>query len=560
MTNIDINGSVANETMEKWSPVLEGIDSEYTRRVTAQLLENQAKAIVSEKINEDIGSDAGALNTVGRLGTFQKFAFPLVRRVYPELIANNIVGVQPMQGPVSQIFYLGNSRRDGATEQTIYSKYNLTYKGMTASAIFGGGAVPNINLGAGSGLAINVSDLMAPGNTGGLGDGAFGHIPTDTAGAMPSGTVGGIIGNWPSTNVGGAGGNDPRRAGQVGVGPATLLGFNVSAGERLAGSAIPEMMFNIEQQPVAARTRKMRALWTLEASQDLRAYHNLDLEQELTDLLGKELRLEIDREIVEDLRMLAYGVSKSNDQADETFWKKSALDQNKTAGGAGAGATGNLTTLNPDMSNIDGFSFDFAGAYGNNGEKGYDNVFMIDFSSSALDFAPQHVGHVYANLMALCQRVATDIYRTTLRGPGNFMVCSPTVAAMLQAAAKMEGGIERTDGPTNMQGARVEYKGKLGGQFDLYVDPLYPEDEILIGYKGANSMDSGYVYAPYIPLQQTPTITDPETFQPKKGIITRYGKAAVSPASRFYRIIRLVGPTANYLFTPFASVKSNAWA
>ena len=115
------------------------------------------------------------------------------------------------------------------------------------------------------------------------------------------------------------------------------------------------------------------------------------------------------------------------------------------------------------------------------------------------------------------------------------------------------------DGPSNMTGARVEYKGKLAGQFDLYVDPMYPEDEILIGYKGANAMDSGYVYCPYIPLQQTPTITDPETFQPRKGIITRYGKAAVAPASRFYRIIRLVGPTANYLFTPFVQVKSNGY-
>ena len=134
MANVDINGSVAEQTMEKWSPVLEGIDSDYTRRVTAQLLENQAKAILNDKLTESFGAgDNGALNSVGRLGTFQKFAFPLVRRVYPELIANNIVGVQPMQGPVSQIFYLGNSRRDGSNgEELIYSKYNMTYKGLVA--------------------------------------------------------------------------------------------------------------------------------------------------------------------------------------------------------------------------------------------------------------------------------------------------------------------------------------------------------------------------------------------------------------------------------------------
>ena len=233
------------------------------------------------------------------------------------------------------------------------------------------------------------------------------------------------------------------------------------------------------------------------------------------------------------------------------------LDQAQT------GNNGPSFDFAPDFAGASGFDYDFAGAYGANGQKRtdqFDNVFLLDFSSSALDFAPQHVGQVYANLMALCQRVATDIYKSTLRGPGNFMVTSPTVAAMLHAAAKMEGGIERADGPTNMTGARVEYKGKLGGQFDLYVDPMYPEDEILIGYKGANAMDSGYVYCPYIPLQQTPTITDPETFQPRKGIMTRYGKAAVSPASRFYRIIRLIGPTANYLFTPFYQVKNNGYA
>lgn len=115
--------------VQKWEPVLEGIDTDYTRRVTAQLLENQAKSIVEERLSEDI--TAGA-TTTGQLGTFQKFAFPLVRRVYPQLIANSLVGVQPMQGPVSQVFYLGNDRvkRGGESDgdiQTVYSKFNMTY-------------------------------------------------------------------------------------------------------------------------------------------------------------------------------------------------------------------------------------------------------------------------------------------------------------------------------------------------------------------------------------------------------------------------------------------------
>ena len=540
---INVTGDVANETVQKWSPVLEGIESEYTKRVTAQLLENQAKAIISEKVrmDEDVAQGIGGTTTTTRLGAFQKFAFPLVRRVYPELIANNIVGVQPMQGPVSQIFYLGNSRRDGLAgtpEQAIYSKYNLTYRGLTAGQIMASGTGnyqtdgtatgPGLPDGA-PGVGFDVSDIM-----------------NATSGA-PSTTIGGKIADFPT----------PGKMRGLATGPASLLGFNVSAGERLEGSGIPEMMFNIEQQPVAARTRKMRALWTLEASQDLRAYHNLDLEQELTDLLGKELRLEIDREIVEDLRMLAYGINKIGEYGDsgnDTFWNARNLDQSY------AGDTGTNFKFEPDFTGASSMDYDFTGRYTHNKPKDYDNVFLIDFSDSTLGFAPQHVGHVYANLMALCHRAATDIYKSTLRGPGNFIVTSPTVAAMLHAAARMEGGVQNVDGPTNMNGARVEYRGKLAGQFDLYVDPLYPEDEIMVGYKGANAMDSGYVYAPYIPLQQTPTITDPETFQPRKGIITRYGKAAVAPASRFYRIIRLIGPTANYLFTPFVAVKNNSWA
>ena len=543
MDNININGSVESDTVQKWSPVLEGIENDYTRRVTAQLLENQAKAIISEKVrmDEDVAQGIGGTTTTTRLGAFQKFAFPLVRRVYPELIANNIVGVQPMQGPVSQIFYLGNSRRDGleGTEQSIYSKYNLTYRGKVASQIMGGANFQTDGNAAADGF--DVSQLI-----------------NNSSGA-PSTTVGGQIADFPMAN----------RMRGLATGPASLLGFNVSAGERLEGSGIPEMMFNIEQQPVAARTRKMRALWTLEASQDLKAYHNLDLEQELTDLLGKELRLEIDREIIEDLRFLAYGFNKANTLGPDTWtnghgvghainnemWSARSLDQSYD------GNTGTNFNWSPDFTDASTMDYDFAGRYTQSDTNStYDNVYLLDFSDNSLSFAPQHVGHVYANLMALCHRAATDIYKTTLRGPGNFIVTSPTVAAMLHAAAKMEGGVERTDGPTNMNGAKVEYRGKLGGQFDLYVDPMYPEDEIMIGYKGANAMDSGYVYAPYIPLQQTPTITDPETFQPRKGIITRYGKATVAPPSRFYRIIRLIGPTANYLFTPYVAVKSNAFA
>ena len=504
------------EVVSKWEPVLEGINNEYTKKVTAQLLENQAKAILAEK--SDRIDEADAPTTVGKLGTFQKFAFPLVRRVYPQLIANSIVGVQPMGGPVSQIFYLGNDRVAGAWDenQTVYSKYRLTYAGRTASADF------------------RNSQGEPAANVDGTATVDFSAILGDATGA-PSTTMGGFIASWPDAS--------------------TILGYSVSAGEALSGDQIPEINMHIEQQPVVARTRKMRALWTLEAAQDLRAYHNLNLESELTDLLSKELTLEIDRELVEDLRMLAY------DPSGLTGWNRTALDignsndfpstgslHTPTVPGGGTGGS-NTVGFTPTE-----YLYDFANNNAFNPSGTNSNVYLVDLSGQFIrtsnPFAPQHVGQVYANLLAAINFASNDIYRTTFRGPGTWLVTSPIIASMLESAAKLEGGMPNSDRPTNITANSIEYRGKFAGKYDLYIDPMYPEDEIMIGYKGAGPMDAGYVYCPYIPLQQLPTITDPETFQPRKGILTRYGKAAVAPAGRFYRIIRLVGLSNNFMYQP----------
>jgi hypothetical protein len=499
-----------NKLVEKWSPVLEGISDQYTAKVTAILLENQAKSIVASQVNEDLSAGA---TTVGRIGTFQKFAFPLVRRVFPELIFNKIGSVQPMEGPVSQIFYLGSARQSGGTVQTLYSKYNLTYRGLTTNPI---------------GASSTANDLDTYPNP--PVSGLFGGFSASTGMGTASTTYGGKIAGWPSTN--------------------TILGWHVSAGEYLAGTAIPELNISVEQQPVVARTKKMRALWTIEASQDLKAYHNLDLERELTELMSKELELEIDRELLEDLRGLAYNVSGPGIGGNIGGWTPGSLDYTNSNNFP------TLTGVGPDGNTLTGGSFTFGqqtmptnqfGALGTNS-----NVFVVDFTSTALPFAPQHVGHVYANLLGALNFASQDIYKTTHRGPGNWIVTSPLIGAMLESAAKLEGGIgPKTEGITNMGANKIEYRGKFAGKYDLFIDPLWPEDEIMMGYKGGTPMDGGFVYCPYIPIESLPTITDPETFQPRKGILTRYGKAAVQPASRFYRIIRIVGPAANYLYTPF---------
>jgi hypothetical protein len=513
------------DLVQKWSKALDGITSDYTARVTAQLLENQAKAVLSEsqRIQEEQLSN-GATH-VGNIGTFQKFAFPLVRRVYPNLVFNYIGATQPMDAPVSQIFYLGNSRWSGALGQSVYSKFNLTYNAGGATGTYpidttgGTGALQRLTFGdvtgAGAGVAgggFNLSSVLNNGR------------------GSPSTTYGGKIASWPSSG--------------------TTLGWVVSAGERLDGTGIPEVQFHIEQQPVVATTRKMRALWTIEASQDLKAYHNLDLERELTELLSKELSLEIDRELIEDIRMIAYGFAGTTGSVGG--WSAKSLDPlartNNLYGGygqTGPGQTNIAAEFNPGQ-------FDWGNTHVSPGAFATTNamernVIVTDLKAfGGTTFAPQHAGQMYSNLLAVLNYASQDIYKTTMRGPGNVIITSPLIASLLESAAKLEGGLQEKDGPTNM-GAKIEYKGKFAGKYDLIVDPLFPEDEIIIGYNGGSPMDAGFVYCPYIPLMPLPMVTDPGTFQPRKGIMTRYAKAAISPASRFYRVIRLIGAASDYL-------------
>lgn len=535
---MDIMHQTDATLVQKWEPVLEGIDNEYTRRVTAQLLENQAKAIVEERLSEDISA---AATTTGQLGTFQKFAFPLVRRVYPKLLANSLVGVQPMQGPVSQVFYLGNSRAKkgggAGNVQTVYSKFNMTYRGLQSQTVGSTAAAETETLeGTFQDQDGNRLDATGVGLDGDTAEAGFdasnvlaGNGDEVIGAGAPSGTFGGQIAAWPNEEA--------------------VMGFTLSAGERLTGTGIPEMTFHIEQEAVVANTRKMRALWTLEASQDLKAYHNLDLERELTDLLSKELQLEIDRELIEDLRMIAYGYRGKNATqlggVDQRLMDNDYISMGDFPGVKDADTTEDFVPAQ--------FTYDFVGGGTELGSaQQQSNIFAIDLSTANNDLYARHVGEVYANLLAVINLASQDIYRTTMRGPGNWLLTSPLVAAMLESATKLEGGIQSSDGPTNLGRNSIEFKGKFMGRYDLFVDPMFPQDEILMGYKGDTAMDAGLIYAPYIPLQQLPTVVDPESFQPRKGLLTRYGKVQIEPYNRFFRVIRIIGASANHLMTPFS--------
>lgn len=522
-----------NELLKRWEPLLEGISDQNMAYQTARLMENQAKAFVASKLREEALTTG--TTTVGKLGTYQKWAFPMIRRIYPELVFNKIGSTQAMDGPVSQIFYMGNSRVYGDAVQTMYSQFRITPLGLVANSIYstsaasiaGWGTTTNGNL---SGLQVTGSNFSFDSS----------NVINNTYGS-PSTTMGGRIASWPTST--------------------TTLGWSVSAAERLRTTGIPEVTLHIQKQTVQARERKMRALWTLEAAQDLKAYHNLDMEAELTELLSKEMNLEIDRELIEDIRMIAYGIGA---QAGSQFggWYLRSLynggaDNFPGIGGTGAGPDSG-GTFTPGAYEYDWDNANYPTLQAEKswmGEAGTatasgSNVYVMDlnrFVTTTNSFAPQHLGHLYSNVLALINFASQDIYRTTLRGPGTVLITSPLIASLLESAAKLEGGLPKEGSPTNQQGNSVAYVGKFMGKYDMIVDPMFPEDEIIVGYKGNGPMDAGFFYCPYIPIMSLETVTDPETFQPRKGILTRYGKVAIQPASRFYRVIRLVGAGASFI-------------
>lgn len=519
-----------NELLKRWEPLLEGISDQNMAYQTARLMENQAKSFVAQKLREEELTPGAT--TVGKLGTYQKWAFPMIRRIYPELIFNKIGATQAMDGPVSQVFYMGNSRagKDAAgnyTTQTMYSMFQITPRNLVTrpiGSVSGPGVAGEWSYNATGGY-VTGTPLQYSNVTGGF---DLSNVLSGTRGS-PSTTMGGRLASFPNAN--------------------TTLGWSVSSAERLRTSGIPEVTLHIQKQTVQARERKMRALWTLEAAQDLKAYHNLDMEAELTELLSKEMNLEIDRELIEDIRMIAYGINAQTSVFGG--WYLRSLFQGNADNfpdSAGMGPDGNVGFLGGK------YTWDYHTDISNEETNGPNtsgsNIYVMDlgrFAATATTFAPQHLGHLYSNVLALINFASNDIYRTTLRGPGTTLITSPLIATLLESAAKLEGGLPREGSPTNMTGNSIAYVGKFMGKYDLIIDPMFPEDEIIVGYKGNGPMDAGFFYCPYIPIMSLETVTDPETFQPRKGILTRYGKVAIQPASRFYRVIRLIGTGSDFI-------------
>ena len=239
---------------------------------------------------------------------------------------------------------------------------------------------------------------------------------------------------------------------------------------------IPEIDIKVDSIAITAQTKKLKAKWTPELGQDLNAYHNLDAEVELTSILSEQIALEIDREILADL---VNGAT-----AGTFYWSRSpGLFVNRTTGAE------------------------------------------IGQTSAAPDFTGT-VSEWYETLIETINDVSAQIHRKTLRGGANFVVCSPEVANILEFTAGFRANVTADADKGDIGAVKT---GSLSRKFDVMVDPYFPRNVILVGRKGNSFLESGYVYAPYVPLQVTPTIFGTEDFVPRKGVMTRYAKKMVRP-------------------------------
>jgi hypothetical protein len=531
--------------LNKWEKtgLLEGLANENQRAGMARLLENQAKQLLKESTSMAQGDVQG----------FSAVAFPLVRRVFAGLLAQDLVSVQPMSLPSGLIFFLDFTTSGDIGGATSGGLPRLGY-GSTAESLYGGGVVASqitggvslTGTGAEAGpyalnngyasptgsvpvAAASVSEAQAPfivGNAAStdklirfdpdLASGSYATVVAVTmsavqadsvnlrdlvafSGTLSSGYSGSVLVRRLTTF------EPSTRVLSLVYSKATSFSSIVDAGTEFTGSfplkdsftttgaplggvvgqdtwglenqaRIPEIDIKVDSIAVTAITKKLKAKWTPELGQDLNAYHNLDAEVELTSILSEQIALEIDREILEDLIKGA--------TAGTYYWSRSpGLFVNRTTG--------------------------------------------VEVGASAA--APEFTGNVsmwYETLIETINDVSAQIHRKTLRGGANFIVTSPEVANILEFTAGFRASVTADDERGTIGAVKV---GSLSKKWDVYVDPYFPRNLVLVGRRGGSFLESGYVYAPYVPLQVTPTIFGTEDFVPRKGVMTRYAKKMVRP-------------------------------
>jgi hypothetical protein len=607
------NSQEGARLVEKWSRtgLLRGLDG--TKRDNmARLMENQAAQVLRE-VNS-LGGGGGSTSSSGDIRGFANIAFPIVRRVFGGLVANELVSIQPMSLPSGLLFYLdytygnnvgGSTDLDGTNGgsgagkaatytagQSIYNNpvgkgirsgslavggqydlvgtsYSQVHQKNAAVQLWASGAFHNSNtITAGFAAYATGTDgkllsfdpqvtNLIEANSGGpgatAGNGVFSFLVLKTTGftsfdptqvkdvSLYTSTTSAGLAAVGETIQGGSNLLNVRRLNQLGTFSAGVFTPNPLVDVAASNAAIltvvsgvmtqtdgianltasfvisdafsadqtdasaltvpvfesnfatgtptptiPEIDIKIESIAVTATTRKLRARWSPELAQDLNAYHSMDAEVELTQILSEQIALEIDREILNDLLTQANGANYYWSRAPGRF-------VNKVTGAE-----------------------------------------ILQGTSAP---GPQFTGTVrewYETLIETIIDVANEIHRKTLRGSANFIVVSPDVATVLEASVLYKPSYS-LDGQGQVgSGFSIGATpiGSLSNRFTVYKDPYFPRNKILVGYKGGSYLETGYVYAPYVPLIVTPTIFAPEDFTPRKGVMTRYGKKMVR--SDFY--------------------------
>lgn len=492
-----IHESKKNQLVQKWSPVLSKCREVGQRKfgLMASILENQFKAWNPENrsvIFED-------QTTTANIADFTRFALPLIRKSYPKLIADNLVGVQPMSQPASLIFYI-RYRYALTKGQTVAGTQIMRQNTAQSYARQNGWALDPYY----SSQEVRGEDATITGNT--VVSATLAHRPVlagtvvvevfeSEADASPNcenatpclkvsfdsdGSPDAVlIGDCTSftsvlavdTATTGATSFD-HSTGQVTVTLSTGV-FPAGAVARInyeydleSNPFQPEVTLSIDSDSVAAITRKLKTSWSLEAAQDLKSVHNIDAESTLTDLMADEMVAEIDREIINDL-IIASAI-----RANHNF---------ATAAGA------------------------------------------------SVNFTDRNIALMYKVL-----EVANIIHRTTLRGPANWMVMSADICSKFEQLNDFRASDAFTTEGVDIGIMNI---GTIQGKMKIYKDPLFPNCKILMGFKGNSVLDAGYFYAPYIPLLSTPTVLDPNSFTPNKGIMTRYGKKLIEDGGLYYATI-----------------------
>jgi hypothetical protein len=523
----------AAKDASKWdkSGLLEGITSEVEKNNMAVILENQAKQLVVESTNITSGTNS-MLGGTGE--NWAGIALPLVRRVFAEIVAKDFVSVQPMSMPSGLVFYLdfqyGNNKNPFQAGKSLYGSladvqatdYDITNVDPTGGLYGQGRYGYSMNQFSASLTATTASATTASLNYDSryYGQGLFNVYFSDAQLATLSLPDFLSVQAWiPSQSAKYSAGNVLQQfttytsgAGATALtfvvnatpdGGATTVFYNKQTTPALRGDFeadntgiaipnaadpiqidIPTINIQLKSDAIVAKTRKLKAQWTPELAQDLNAYQNIDAEAELTGLLSQYIAMEIDLEILsmltEEAATTGYWSATNNE-----IWNGSSFTQTSATTG------------------------------------GYYNT----------------QGGWFQTLGTVLQSVSNKILQKTLRGQANFMVISPAIATIMQSipgyASDAGADLEKV---FNFGSQKI---GTLNSRYKVYVNPYFSNNVILMGYKGAQFLESGAVYAPYVPLLMTPLVYDPETFVPRKGIMTRYAKKMVRP--EFYGKVFIQG-------------------